>query len=86
MNGYPILTQEQRDALQRFADREHRQPNGHNGARLTWQSALSDVYWYNARIWEGGEPGDGSILHGIRNDFGPTWLWDVCDIQPKKGG
>jgi hypothetical protein len=42
-----------------------------------WKSILSDVYWYNARIWRAG-PDDryGYLLHGLRNDprFGPTWL------------
>lgn len=42
-----------------------------------WKSILSDTYWYNARLWTGQRGDDqriGSILHGIRNDFGPSWL------------
>lgn len=39
-----------------------------------WKSVLTDVYWYNARIWEGPEPGMGTALHGLRNNLGPTWL------------
>jgi hypothetical protein len=80
--AYREITESERAALQRFADREHNQANGHRGARLSWKDALSQVYWYNARIWEGGEPGDGSALHGLRNDLGPTWLYDVCDVRP----
>ena len=82
MMAYRALTPEERAALQRFADREHNQPNGHRSARLPWKDALSQVYWYNARVWTGGEPGDGSVLHGLRNDLGPTWLYDVCDVKP----
>lgn len=36
-----------------------------------WKSALAQVYWYNARPWSGGEPNDGYVLHGLRND--PNW-------------
>lgn len=82
MSEYRDLTDAERAALQRFADREHNQANGYGGAKLPWKDALSMVFWYNARIWDGGEPGDGPTLHGIRNHFGPTWLYDVCDIKP----
>jgi len=72
---YPELTQEDRDALQAFAD-----AHGRN-----WKNELGNVYWYNARLWRDPVTGDsrvGSILHAIRNNFGPSWLWDVCDIKP----
>ena len=38
-----------------------------------WKRELQMVYWYNARPWGGpeSEPGDGGILHGLRND--PNW-------------
>jgi hypothetical protein len=32
----------------------------------TWKSKLADIYWYNARLWEGR-----SDLHALRND--PRW-------------
>lgn len=67
MGGYRELTAEERGALERF--------QAAHGRR--WREELGNVYWYNARLWGDGEPGDGSILHGIRNTFGPTWLWDV---------
>lgn len=71
---YPELQQEHRDALQAFAD-EH-------GKR--WKSELTDVYWYNARIWRDakGDQTHGYHLHAIRNNLGPTWLYDVCDVKP----
>jgi hypothetical protein len=72
---YPELDAAHRAALQAFAD-EH-------GRR--WKDELGNVYWYNARIWHDHKnPGKqhGSLLHAIRNNFGPTWLWDVCDVKP----
>lgn len=84
MTEYRPLTEAERAALQRYADREHNQPNGYGAHRMPWKESLSMVYWYNARLWEGGEPGDGSLLHGLRNDLGPTWLFDVCDIKPTR--
>lgn len=65
--------QEEREALEAFAA-EH----GRN-----WRETLNNVYWYNARIWSGGKPGMGSTLHGIRNERGPTWLFDVFKIPPR---
>ena len=69
---YPELDADHRAALQAFADAHGRK----------WKSELSDVYWYNARLWRGGTENMGSMLHAIRNDFGPTWLYDVCDVKP----
>lgn len=65
MRQYRDLKPDELTALQAFAA-EH-------GRR--WKSVLTDVYWYNARIWRAG-PNDcyGYILHGIRNEFGPSWL------------
>jgi hypothetical protein len=64
------------EALQAFA-------NAH-GKR--WKEVLSCTYWYNARIWRDchGDDVHGSMLHGIRNEFGSEWLLDVCKIQPEK--
>lgn len=68
------LANEEREALQAFANAHGRK----------WKSELSDVYWYNARIWNGPVPGMGNTLHGIRNNYGPSWLFDVCDVKPAK--
>lgn len=84
---YRELTPEERDALQRFANYEHGRPEGQYG-RANWKEVLGNLYWYNARMWKGelgDDQGVGSILHGIRNDFGPTWLFDVCDVKPAPG-
>lgn len=77
MTGYRDITADERAALQRFADAENRKGE-------PWRDHLNNVYWYNARIWQGGEVNDGSLLHGLRNDLGPTWLYDVCDVKPTK--
>jgi hypothetical protein len=74
---YRDLTAEERAALERFATAENKRDD-------PWRDALSMRYWFHARLWEGGEPGDGSILHGLRNDLGPTWLYDVCDVKPRR--
>ncbi|MDX0230290.1 hypothetical protein GOC14_06980 [Sinorhizobium meliloti] len=47
---------------------------------------MSDVYWYNARIWRGPEENMGYVLHTIRNNYGPEWLYDVCDVKPARKG
>lgn len=77
MTTYPALDDAHRAALQAFADEKGRR----------WKSELSDIYWYNARIWEQWtgttcSKDNGYRLHAIRNNFGPTWLYDVCDIKP----
>jgi len=74
MNGYRELLSEEIAALQAFADAHGR----------LWRATLTDVYWYNARIWTGPVPGMGNTLHAIRNEFGPTWLYDVCKIKPNR--
>lgn len=71
---YRELDEHETAALQAFADA--------HGPR--WRHELSDVYWYNARIWRGPTENTGAVLHGIRNEFGPTWLFDVCQIKPAK--
>lgn len=81
MTDHRDLTSDERAALQRFANAQHRD---RAGRRLPWKEALSAVYWYNARMWTGGQPGDGPLLHGLRNDLGPTWLYDVCDVRPER--
>jgi hypothetical protein len=61
------ITPKEQEALVRFAE-----AHGRN-----WKSVLTDIYWYNARLWRG-ERGDddyvGSVLHGLRNRLGPDWL------------
>lgn len=69
---YRDLLPEEAAALQAFADEHGRK----------WKDELANVYWYNARIWTGGAPGMGNELHSIRNEFGPTWLYDHCRIKP----
>lgn len=72
MSRYPELDADEVAALQAFANAHGRK----------WKSELSNVYWYNARLWRGPTENTGSILHGIRNNYGPTWLYDVCTIKP----
>lgn len=69
--NYRELEADEALALQAFADAHGR----------CWKTTLSSVYWYNARIWEGPKPNMGNLLHGIRNDLGPTWLFEVCNIK-----
>ena len=67
------LTAEENEALEAFAAAHGRR----------WKEELSMVYWYNARIWQGPKEGMGPLLHGLRNEFGPTWLYDSCKL-PKR--
>lgn len=79
MRSYPILTEEDTAALQSFANAHGRK----------WKDVLSNTYWYNARLWRGPDGNDdriGSVLHGIRNDFGPGWLFGICTIKPQRPG
>jgi hypothetical protein len=50
------LTSDERNALQAFAAKHGR----------TWKRKLAEVYWYNARVWNGHH-----CLHALRND--PAW-------------
>jgi hypothetical protein len=61
-------TAEMTVALQAFADR-----NGRN-----WKETLS-VLWMNGRDYY--EP-EGTELHSVRNELGPSWLFDDCKIKP----
>ena len=75
MRQYPTPTDADLAALQAFADAHGR----------TWKDQLAQVYWYNARPWRGVDGRDeitGSTLHAIRNNFGPTWLYELCPIKP----
>lgn len=74
MSEHRALTDAETAALVAFAAAHGRK----------WKDELSQVYWYHARIWTGPVPGMGNLLHGLRNTFGPTWLYDVCKL-PKKG-
>jgi hypothetical protein len=69
MNTKP--TPEMTAALQAFADR-----NGRN-----WKGKLSDA-WANGR--DEREAG-AAELRNVRNQFGPTWLYDTCKIKPAPG-
>jgi hypothetical protein len=73
MTKYRDLTEQEHAALEAFAK---------EFGRNKWREKLSMVYWYNARVWTGPVPGMGALLHGIRNDLGPTWLYDV--YRPRK--
>ncbi len=68
---YRELTERELAALVEFAKAHGR----------CWRHELNDVYWYNARVWRGGSDENiGHILHSIRNNFGPTWLYDVFKL------
>lgn len=81
---YRELAQEEIEALIAFRDAHSHKRNLSRGCR-DWKEELGNIYWYNARIWIGQKPGMGNILHGIRNEFGPTWLFYHCKL-PKKAG
>jgi hypothetical protein len=73
---YRELTDSEHDALEAFA-----KAHGRN----RWRETLAMVYWYNARIWiDGAGKGNGHILHNLRNEFGPTWLYDVYKPRKRK--
>lgn len=79
---YPALDEQDRAALQAFADAH---ASDKHRKEANWKDELSMIYWFNARIWRDpmtGQDIHGTTLHGIRNNFGPTWLYDVCDIKP----
>lgn len=67
---YEPLTEDDIAALKAFRKAEGRK----------WKETLSFTYWYNARLWRdptGSMPNAGSILHGLRNSHGPSWLVDL---------
>lgn len=41
-----------------------------------WRDILSMTYWYNARIWRDRSGKEHPALHAIRNEFGPSWLYE----------
>lgn len=63
-------TAEMIEALQAFANR-----NGRD-----WKEMLS-VLWMNGRDYY--EP-EGTEIHSVRNELGPTWFFDECHIKPAK--
>jgi len=80
---YRDLTQNELDALNAFAAAHKRKADRTPGCN-SWQDELSMVYWYNARIWRDGQTGAaqyGNTLHALRNEFGPSWLYDVCPVR-----
>jgi hypothetical protein len=80
MEKYRELMADEIEALQAFADWHVKRSKPQ---RRNWKDELA-FYWYNARIWEGPKPNMGNILHGIRNEFGPSWLYDECKIKGAK--
>lgn len=69
------LTEFEHQSLEAFAE-AHRLQRNRSRSCGTWREELSHIYWYNARIWRGPVEGMGHTLHAIRNEFGPTWLFD----------
>ena len=55
-------------ALQQFADEFGR----------NWKDELS-TRWMNGRDYF---LENGTVLHSVRNELGPTWLYDECTIKP----
>jgi len=67
-----VLTAEDIAALRNFAA-EH-------GPK--WKDALH-LDWYNARLSHCQDmPERGTILHGLRNNLGPSWLCDFTFAEP----
>jgi hypothetical protein len=66
MTHYRDLTSAEQAAIQAFAKAHGRK----------WKATLSQKYWYNARIWrdDDGDSAMGTLLHGVRNDLGASWL------------
>ena len=63
-------TEDQAQALQRFADTHGR----------TWKAQLAE-HWSSARQDECGE--DVTLLRQVRNALGPSWLFRSCKIAPR---
>lgn len=61
MTKIRALTEQEETAIQAFA---------HEFGR-TWKSQLTDVYWYNARLFTDAQGVEHSCLHALRND--PRW-------------
>lgn len=74
------LEADERAALEAFAAAHKRKADRSRGCD-SWRDELTMIYWYNARIWHGPVDGMGNLLHGLRNEFGPTWLYDECDVK-----
>lgn len=79
MTNHRELEPQEIDALKAFAAAHKRKADLTPGCE-NWKDELSMIYWYNARIWRGPVPGMGNTLHAIRNEFGPTWLYDVFKL------
>ncbi len=56
---HSALTAEERAALNAFV----------NAVGRSWKQELTEVYWYNARIWSDpeGDMTHGYVLHSLRN-------------------
>lgn len=79
MSDYRELTTFEIEALRAFA-KAHKSKASRTFGCADWRDELSAIYWYNARIWTGPVPGMGAALHSIRNEFGPTWLYDTYKL------
>jgi hypothetical protein len=67
--NYPEITAEQTAALQGFANKHGRK----------WKGTLSDM-WMNGQ--DERQP-NSHLLRQVRNQFGPSWLYNVCKVKPE---
>lgn len=81
-DAFRALTEFEHQSLEAFAEAHRLQRNRSRGC-TNWREELGNIYWYNARIWRGPVEGMGNALHGLRNDLGPTWLFDHYKPRPK---
>jgi hypothetical protein len=63
-------TPEMLAALQAFANKHGR----------TWKRTLSDMWMDGRDEWQP----DAHQLRSVRNQLGPTWLYDRCKIKPAR--
>ncbi len=72
----PVPTPAEAAALDAFAALEGRR----------WRSLLTEVYWYNARIWidRDGTSAHGTVLHRLRNRAGGYEI--ASSYRPRKLG
>lgn len=66
MSAYRQLLADEVEAITAFA--------AENGKK--WRDKLAMTYWYNARVWRDRSGKEHQVLHRMRNEFGPTWLYE----------
>lgn len=62
---YRDLSTEELEALRVFASE--------NGRK--WKDELANKYWFNARVYRANNGKEYPVLHRLRNDLGPSWLY-----------